>query len=88
MRTYNGHKIVDVYLVYIDAEIEDMVLQTEEVEQVCWISGREVLSRFGGKGSRLNPEYLSCMQRYVHVTNKAAKRRRRRQNAKLAKQGD
>ncbi len=88
VRTYNGHKIVDVYLVYTDAEIEDMVLQTEEVEQVCWISGREVLSRFGGRNAKVNEEYLSCMQRYVHVTNKAAKRRRRRQNAKLAKQGN
>jgi hypothetical protein len=52
------------------------------------MSGREVLSRFGGKNSKVNEEYLSCMQRYVHVTGKAAKRRRRRQNAKLAKQGN
>ena len=41
-----------------------------------------------GKNAKVNEEYLSCMQRYVHVTNKAAKRRRRRQNAKLAKQGN
>jgi hypothetical protein len=88
VRTYNGHKIVDIYLIYTDAEIEDMVLQKEEVEQVCWMSGREVLLRFGGKNTRLHEEYLSCMQRYVHVTHKAEKRRRRRQNARLAKQGN
>ena len=87
VRTFNGHKIVDIYLVYTEAEIEDMVLQEEEVEQVCWVSGRELLSRFGGKNTRLHEEYVSCMQRYVHVTHKAEKRRRRRQNAKLAQQG-
>ncbi len=88
VRTYNGHKIVDIYLIYTDAEIEDMTLQEEEVEQVCWMSGRELLARFGGKNTRLHEEYVACMQRYVHVTHKAEKRRRRRQNARLAKQGN
>ena len=66
-KPFKNHEISHVYLYQEPVNIEDLTLQEEEVQEVCWLDFEKCCEKVeaGDKGYCLFPDELSMIKKYL-----------------------
>mgnify|MGYP000477748295 FL=1 len=68
-KPFKNHEISHVYLYQEPVNIEDLILQKEEVQEVCWLDFKECCKKVkdGDRKYCLFPEELLMIKKYLQV---------------------